>query len=112
MLILFIIVWGLAIGWIAQFIVFGAGRPTALALFAGLAGSFVGGLLDQPAVGRRTRPEGVGDHRLDRRRDHHPLRREAGARPGYEVGGQQPAPSRDHGVSRSVKRCASSGSTM
>jgi uncharacterized membrane protein YeaQ/YmgE (transglycosylase-associated protein family) len=45
MLILFIIVWGLAIGWIAQFIVFGAGRPTALALFAGLAGSFVGGLL-------------------------------------------------------------------
>ena len=27
------------------FIVFGAGRPTALALFAGLAGSFVGGLL-------------------------------------------------------------------
>ncbi len=32
MLILFIIVWGLAIGWIAQFIVFGAGRPTALAL--------------------------------------------------------------------------------
>jgi len=47
MLILFIIVWGLAIGWIAQFIVFGAGRPTALALFAGLAGSFVGGLLSE-----------------------------------------------------------------
>ena len=45
MLILFILVWGLAIGWVAQFVVFGAGRPTALALFAGLAGSFVGGLL-------------------------------------------------------------------
>jgi uncharacterized membrane protein YeaQ/YmgE (transglycosylase-associated protein family) len=45
MLILFIVVWGLAIGWIAQLIVFGGGRPTALSFFAGLAGSFVGGLL-------------------------------------------------------------------
>jgi uncharacterized membrane protein YeaQ/YmgE (transglycosylase-associated protein family) len=45
MLILFILVWGLAIGWVAQWIVFGGGKPTALSLFAGLAGSFVGGLL-------------------------------------------------------------------
>jgi uncharacterized membrane protein YeaQ/YmgE (transglycosylase-associated protein family) len=46
MLILFIIVWGMAIGWIAWMLVRGR-EPVqwGTALGAGLAGSFVGGLL-------------------------------------------------------------------
>ena len=56
MLILFILVWGLAIGWVAQLIVFGGGSPTGLALFAGLAGFFVGGLLVSLLSRRRPRP--------------------------------------------------------
>ena len=46
MLILFIIVWGMAIGWIAWMLVRGS-EPVqwGTALGAGLAGSFVGGLL-------------------------------------------------------------------
>lgn len=47
MLILAIIVFGMLIGWLAQ-IILGAGRGQvdwAMALFAGIIGSFVGGLL-------------------------------------------------------------------
>jgi uncharacterized membrane protein YeaQ/YmgE (transglycosylase-associated protein family) len=46
MIFLFIIVWGMAIGWIAWMLVRGK-EPVqwATALGAGLAGSFVGGLL-------------------------------------------------------------------
>lgn len=47
MIILFIIVWGMAIGWIAHAVVRGFGTPVnwGEALGAGLVGSFVGGLL-------------------------------------------------------------------
>jgi uncharacterized membrane protein YeaQ/YmgE (transglycosylase-associated protein family) len=47
MIILFIIVWGMAIGWIAWLVVRGFGEPVSwgTALVAGLLGSFVGGLL-------------------------------------------------------------------
>ncbi len=47
MLILGIIVFGMAIGWVANLILGGGGRPTNWAelLVAGLVGSFVGGLL-------------------------------------------------------------------
>ena len=46
MLILIIIVFGMAIGWVAQAIV-GTGdrKPNAQSLIAGLAGSFVGGMI-------------------------------------------------------------------
>jgi uncharacterized membrane protein YeaQ/YmgE (transglycosylase-associated protein family) len=44
MIILFIIVFGMAAGWIAQMIL-GGGGSWAEALGAGLVGSFVGGLL-------------------------------------------------------------------
>ena len=46
MLILFIIVWGMAVGWIAHWIV-NRNEPVnwAEALIAGLVGSFVGGLV-------------------------------------------------------------------
>jgi uncharacterized membrane protein YeaQ/YmgE (transglycosylase-associated protein family) len=45
-LILIIIVFGMAIGWVAQAIV-GTGdrKPNAQSLIAGLAGSFVGGMI-------------------------------------------------------------------
>ncbi len=45
MLILAIIVFGLAIGWIAQLILGQGSKLHAVTLFAGLAGSFVGGLV-------------------------------------------------------------------
>ena len=45
MLILAIIVFGLAIGWVAQLILGMGSKPSGITLFAGLAGSFVGGLL-------------------------------------------------------------------
>lgn len=46
MLILFIIVWGMGVGWVAHLLV-DRGRPANWGelLFAGLAGSFVGGLV-------------------------------------------------------------------
>ena len=44
MIVLFIIVFGMAAGWIAQMIL-GGGGSWAEALGAGLVGSFVGGLL-------------------------------------------------------------------
>jgi uncharacterized membrane protein YeaQ/YmgE (transglycosylase-associated protein family) len=47
MILLFILVWGMAIGWIAHAFVRGFGTTVnwGQALFAGLVGSFVGGLL-------------------------------------------------------------------
>jgi uncharacterized membrane protein YeaQ/YmgE (transglycosylase-associated protein family) len=45
MLILMIIVFGLAIGWVAQLILGMGGKLSGVTLFAGLAGSFVGGLV-------------------------------------------------------------------
>ena len=45
MLILAIIVFGMAIGWVAQVILGQGTRPDGRSLVAGLAGSFVGGLL-------------------------------------------------------------------
>ncbi len=45
MLILMIIVFGLAIGWVAQLILGQGTRPNGMSLFAGLVGSFVGGLV-------------------------------------------------------------------
>jgi uncharacterized membrane protein YeaQ/YmgE (transglycosylase-associated protein family) len=45
MLILAIIVFGLAIGWVAQLILGQGSKLNAVTLFAGLAGSFVGGLV-------------------------------------------------------------------
>jgi uncharacterized membrane protein YeaQ/YmgE (transglycosylase-associated protein family) len=44
-LILMIIVFGLAIGWVAQLILGQGTRPNGMSLFAGLVGSFVGGLV-------------------------------------------------------------------
>jgi uncharacterized membrane protein YeaQ/YmgE (transglycosylase-associated protein family) len=62
MLILFIIVWGMAIGWIAWLIVRG-GEPVSwgTALGAGLLGSFVGGLLVSliSGDGLELRPSGI-----------------------------------------------------
>ena len=47
MLILGIILFGLVVGWLAQFLLGRDGRPTdwTMAIIAGLGGSFVGGLL-------------------------------------------------------------------
>jgi uncharacterized membrane protein YeaQ/YmgE (transglycosylase-associated protein family) len=47
MLILAILGFGMGIGWLAQLVLGGGGRQTdwAMALVAGLVGSFVGGLL-------------------------------------------------------------------
>lgn len=45
MLILGIIVFGLLVGWLAQLVLGMGTRPNAQSLIAGLAGSFVGGLL-------------------------------------------------------------------
>lgn len=47
MIVLFILVWGMAIGWIAWLVVRGFDTPVhwGIALAAGLGGSFVGGLL-------------------------------------------------------------------
>lgn len=63
MLILGIIVMGMFVGWLAQLLL-GAGRAQvdwALALAAGLGGSFVGGLLASLIAGDglRIRPSGI-----------------------------------------------------
>lgn len=62
MLILFIIVWGMAIGWVAHLLV-GRARPIAwgTALVLGIAGSFVGGLIASLIAGDgiRLRPSGI-----------------------------------------------------
>lgn len=63
MLILAIIVFGLAAGWVAQLLLGRRGRGIdwGLALFAGLAGSFVGGLLASLIAGDglELRPSGI-----------------------------------------------------
>ena len=62
MLILFIIVWGMAVGWVAHFIV-NRNQPVnwAEALIAGLVGSFVGGLIASLIAGDglELRPSGI-----------------------------------------------------
>lgn len=62
MLILFIIVWGMAVGWIAHWIV-NRNEPVnwAEALIAGLVGSFVGGLIASLIAGDGLdlRPSGI-----------------------------------------------------
>jgi uncharacterized membrane protein YeaQ/YmgE (transglycosylase-associated protein family) len=61
-LILFIIVWGMAVGWVAHWIV-NRNRPVnwAEALIAGLVGSFVGGLIASLIAGDglELRPSGI-----------------------------------------------------
>jgi len=56
MLILFIIVFGMAVGWIAQLIL-GRGTNWAEAFVAGIVGSFVGGLIASLLAG-----DGIGLH--------------------------------------------------
>ncbi|MFL5767871.1 MAG: GlsB/YeaQ/YmgE family stress response membrane protein [Actinomycetota bacterium] len=62
MLILFIIVWGMAVGWIAHWIV-NRNEPVnwAEALIAGVVGSFVGGLIASLIAGDGVdlRPSGI-----------------------------------------------------
>lgn len=63
MLILGIIVFGMAIGWVANMVLGGGGRPKDWGelLMAGLVGSFVGGLLASLIFGDglELRPSGV-----------------------------------------------------
>lgn len=62
MLIMFIILWGLAVGWIAHLLVRGD-RPVVwgTTLVIGLAGSFAGGLLGSLLAGEglQLRPAGI-----------------------------------------------------
>jgi uncharacterized membrane protein YeaQ/YmgE (transglycosylase-associated protein family) len=62
-IILFILVWGMAAGWVANLILGGGGRPDNWAplLIAGLVGSFVGGLIFSliSGDGLRLRPSGI-----------------------------------------------------
>lgn len=63
MLLLGILVWGLAAGWLAHLILGGRGRPADWGplLVAGLAGSFIGGLLAGfiAGDGLALRPSGI-----------------------------------------------------
>ena len=61
MLLLAILVFGLAVGWVAQLIVGGDRRPDGQALVAGLIGSFVGGLIGSLLAGDglALRPSGL-----------------------------------------------------
>jgi len=63
MILLFVLVWGLFAGWIANFILGGRGRPEnwGQLLVAGLVGSFVGGLLVSLIAGDglNLRPSGL-----------------------------------------------------
>ena len=63
MLILGLIVFGMAIGWVAQLLLGKGGRRTdwGMALVAGLIGSFVGGLLISLIAGDglKIRPSGI-----------------------------------------------------
>ena len=63
MLILAILAFGMGIGWFAQLVLGGGGRQTdwAMALVAGLAGSFVGGLIASLIFGDglTIRPSGI-----------------------------------------------------
>ena len=61
MLILAIIVFGMLVGWLAQAVLGMGTRPNAQSLIAGLAGSFVGGLLASLIAGDglKLRPSGL-----------------------------------------------------
>lgn len=63
MLILAILAFGMGIGWLAQLVLGKGGRQTdwAMALVAGLAGSFLGGLLFSLIAGDglKIRPSGI-----------------------------------------------------
>ncbi len=63
MLILGIIVFGMAVGWVANMVLGGGGRPKDWGelLMAGLVGSFVGGLLGSLIFGDglELRPSGI-----------------------------------------------------
>lgn len=61
MLILAILVFGMFIGWLAQLLLGMGTRPNAQSLIAGLAGSFVGGLLASLIAGDglNLRPSGL-----------------------------------------------------
>lgn len=63
MILLFILVWGLFAGWLANLLLGGGSRPADWAplLIAGLAGSFVGGLLISllSGDGLKLRPSGL-----------------------------------------------------
>jgi uncharacterized membrane protein YeaQ/YmgE (transglycosylase-associated protein family) len=60
MLILFIIVWAMAAGWVAQLLL-GRGTNWGEAIVAGLIGSFLGGLVASLIAddGIRLRPSGI-----------------------------------------------------
>jgi len=62
-ILLFLLVWGLFAGWLANLILGGGSRPKdwTLLLVAGLAGSFVGGLLASLLAGDglSLRPSGL-----------------------------------------------------
>ena len=61
MLILVILAFGMAIGWLAQLVLGMGTRPNAQSLIAGLVGSFVGGLLVSLVAGDglSLRPSGM-----------------------------------------------------
>lgn len=61
MLILAILAFGMFIGWLAQLVLGMGTRPNAQSLIAGLAGSFVGGLLASLIAGDglNLRPSGL-----------------------------------------------------
>ncbi len=61
MLILAILAFGMFIGWLAQLVLGMGTRPNAQSLIAGLAGSFVGGLLASLIAGDglNIRPSGL-----------------------------------------------------
>ena len=61
MLILAILAFGMLVGWLAQLVVAGPTRPNAQSLVAGLAGSFVGGLVASLIAGDgiSLRPSGL-----------------------------------------------------
>ncbi len=60
-LILGLLVFGLAVGWIAQLVLGMGTKPNAQSLIAGVAGSFVGGLLASVIAGDglALRPSGL-----------------------------------------------------
>ena len=61
MLLLAILLFGMFVGWLAQIILGMGTRPNGQSLIAGLAGSFVGGLLISLIAGDgiRLRPSGI-----------------------------------------------------
>ena len=68
MLILGIIVFGLFVGWLAQLVLGMGSKPDGQTLVAGLAGSFVGGMLASLIAGDGLDLRAERAHRLVRRR--------------------------------------------